>query len=135
MDNAFQSRIQIAIQYKPLGTSSRRQIWEAFIETLPSQDEKDELEPHLDTLKKHVLNGRQIRNAMNLSRSFALDDLSNGRMLSYEHLKQAVDETVKFQELFGKWDNVSKRLVNKSRRGAKKDVDSEDDDDGEWFGS
>jgi hypothetical protein len=135
MDNAFQSRIQIVIQYKPLGTSSRRQIWEAFIETLPSQDEKDELEPHLDTLKKHVLNGRQIRNAMNLSRSFALDDLSNGRMLSYEHLKQAVDETVKFQELFGKWDNVSKRLVNKSRRGAKKDVDSEDDDDGEWFGS
>jgi hypothetical protein len=128
MDNAFQSRIQIAIEYKPLGTSSRCQIWEAFIETLPSQDEKDELEPHLDTLKKHVLNGRQIRNAMNLARSFALDDLSSGRMLSYEHLKQAVEETVKFQELFGKWDNVSKRLVNKSRRGAKKDVDSEDDD-------
>jgi AAA+ superfamily predicted ATPase len=129
MDNAFQSRIQIAIEYKLLGTSSRRQIWEAFIETLPSQDEKDELEPHLDTLKKHVLNGRQIRNAMNLARSFALNDLSNGRMLSYEHLKQAVEETVKFQELFGKWDNVSRRLVNKSRRGAKKDVDSEDDDD------
>lgn len=130
MDNAFQSRIQIAIEYKPLGTSSRRQIWEAFIETLPSQDEKDELEPHLDSLKKHLLNGRQIRNAMNLARSFALNDVSSGRDLSYEHLKQAVEETIKFQELFGKL-NEPKRLVSKSipRRGTTKDADSDSDDE------
>lgn len=85
MDHAFQSRIQVAIEYKPLGTTSRRQIWEAFIETVPSQEGKDELEPHIDALKVHPLNGRQIRNVMNLARSLGLNDVSSGRMLRIEN--------------------------------------------------
>ena len=93
MDRAFQSRIQVAIEYKPLGTNSRRQIWEAFIETLPSQEERDELEPYVDAWKTHPLNGRQIRNVMNLARSLALNDVGSGRTLGSEHIEQAIEET------------------------------------------
>lgn len=113
MDRAFQSRIQVAVEYKPLGTNSRRQIWEAFIETLPSQDERDELEPYIHAWKTHPLNGRQIRNVMNLARSLALNDIGGGRTLGSEHIDQAIEETLKFQELFMGWENEPKRIVNK----------------------
>jgi AAA+ superfamily predicted ATPase len=131
MDRAFQSRIQVAVEYKPLGTNSRRQIWEAFIETLPSQEERDELEPYVDAWKTHPLNGRQIRNVMNLARSLALNDVGSGRTLGSEHIEQAIEETLKFQELFMGWENEPKRIVNKflpRRKQQGNEYDNEEED-------
>lgn len=131
MDRAFQSRIQIAVEYKSLPTSSRRKIWEAFVQTLPLEEERDELEPHVGAWQTHQLNGRQIRNVMNLARTLALDDVSSGRMLRSDHVETAIEETLKFQELFMKWENEPQRIVMKSlrqRRGKKK-VESEDEEE------
>lgn len=121
----------MAVEYKPLGTNSRRLIWEAFVETLSSQEERDELEPHIDTWKTHPLNGRQIRNVMNLARSLALNDVSSGRTLGSEHIEQAIEETLKFQELFMGWENEPKRIVKKflpRRKLQSNEYDNEDDD-------
>jgi AAA+ superfamily predicted ATPase len=131
MDPAFQSRIQLAVEYKQLGINSRRKIWEAFIETLPSQEERDELEEYIEVWKTHSLNGRQIRNVMNLARSLALNDVGNDRTLGKEHIEQAIEETVKFQELFMGWENGPKRIASKllSRRRLHAD-EYDDEDDG-----
>jgi AAA+ superfamily predicted ATPase len=130
MDPAFQSRIQLAVEYKQLGINSRRKIWEAFIGTLPSQEERDELEQYIDVWKTHPLNGRQIRNVMNLARSLALNDVASGRTLGNEHVEQAIEETVKFQELFMGWENGPKR-INKHLPRRKLHTDEYDyEDDG-----
>jgi hypothetical protein len=89
MDRAFQSRIQVAVEYKSLPASSRRKIGEAFVQTLPLEEERDELEPHVDAWQTHQLNGRQIRNVMNLARSLALDDVSGGRILMSQPLEHS----------------------------------------------
>lgn len=131
MDRAFQSRIQVAIEYKPLGINSRRQIWEAFIETLPSKDDRDELEPCVDVWKSHPLNGRQIRNVMNLARSLALNDIGGSRTLRSEHVEQAIEETLKFQELFMGWENEPRRIVKKilpKRKQQDNEYDNEEED-------
>lgn len=104
------------------------------MQTLDNEEEKDELEPHVDSWQTHQLNGRQIRNVMNLARSLALDDVSSGRMLRSDHVEAAIEETLKFQELFMKWENEPQRIVAKSlgrRRGKKRggSEDEEEDDD------
>jgi len=72
MDVAFQSRMQLAIEYPSLTTATRGKIWEMFIKRLEDRDSREELLDDVNNLKKLDLNGRQIRNAMQLAQSMAL---------------------------------------------------------------
>lgn len=62
-DPAFESRIDIALNYPALTPSLRRKIWANFIKRLP-KGERNISDADLDALAEHDLNGRQIKNAV-----------------------------------------------------------------------
>lgn len=104
-DEAFRSRIQIAVHYPPLRSFQRLQIWKNFFDRLESfKDGKvnvDELRDHLEELQSIEINGRQIRNAITTARQYA--EWKNEGPMSYEHLKITLD-------VAGKFDSYSEKL-------------------------
>jgi hypothetical protein len=126
MDVAFQSRIQVAVEYKNLSTSSRRKIWSMFINRLENTDAREELLDEMEYLKKSNMNGRQIRSVMKVSESLAKSD---GREhMSVAHVKQAV-ETASLQRFFDQRKEVSRSNLRVSLQGAGQDSHRRDEDD------
>src|SRR5262249_8113099 len=101
-DTAFQSRIHVAVRYKPLGPQIRRKIWENFIERLDDgeQQAKEELRQNLDDLAEWELNGRQIRNVLTIAQSLALSRGRRSGAMRYAHVEKVASETIGFQEYF-----------------------------------
>ncbi|KAJ5105354.1 hypothetical protein NUU61_002701 [Penicillium alfredii] len=96
-DEAFKSRIQLALHYPSLGEEQRLMIWETFISRLESVDgeaiDVADLRAHLDLLKKEKLNGRQIRNVITTARQYARWKKNT---LTYEYLKDVIDVSGRF---------------------------------------
>jgi len=73
-DEAFKSRIQAALHYKPLNRNSRKQIWKIFFDMMEERNEELEIydfEKRLDELAKHEMNGRHIRNCLQTARQLS----------------------------------------------------------------
>lgn len=89
-DEAFKSRIQVALHYDNLPLSARKKIWSNFFELL-QEDAVDadfaELESHLDDLAAVEMNGRQIRNAVMTARQLAR---FRNETLDYEHMQTVI---------------------------------------------
>lgn len=97
-DEAFKSRIQVALHYENLNRSARKKIWQNFLEMLEEDEEDvnlDEIKYHLDDLAGKELNGRQIRNVLTTARQLAL--FKNER-LDWKHLEQALSVSSDFSE-------------------------------------
>ncbi|KAL2058878.1 hypothetical protein ABVK25_000170 [Lepraria finkii] len=97
-DEAFKSRIQVALYYKALTRSSRKKIWQNFLEMLDEDNENvdfDELRDRLDELAGHELNGRQIRNTLTTARQLAI---YKKEQLQWRHLEQALSLSTEFNE-------------------------------------
>jgi hypothetical protein len=95
-DEAFRSRINIALHYEDLKPRSRRKIWSNFLARLKDTEDGenlDEIEDRLDELATHKLNGREIRNALSTARQLASYD---GRSMGWEHLELAIKTANKF---------------------------------------
>lgn len=95
-DEAFISRIQLALHYPSLETHQRLKIWKLFIDRLEGLDERidvDNLRENLTALKTEELNGRQIRNAITTARQYAK---WKGEVLTYDHLKDAIQISGRF---------------------------------------
>jgi SpoVK/Ycf46/Vps4 family AAA+-type ATPase len=80
-DPAFESRVTIALKYNHLTESARSQIWKNLINRLECEKSKD-----LDygILSKHVLNGRQIKNAIRLAVALSLNEKKPLDMMTCE---------------------------------------------------
>jgi hypothetical protein len=102
MDEAFQSRIHIAIKYNPLVPAVRRQIWYNFIKRLDSRETegKRELLDHLDDMQEWELNGRQIRNVLGIAESLAMSQERRRGALRYTHIEAVANETINFDRFF-----------------------------------
>ena len=90
IDEAFQSRIQLALHYPPLNENSRCQVWKNFFEMMEERGEKAnfaELKRGVKQLAKHDINGRQIRNVTATAREVAL---YKGEELRLAHLELAI---------------------------------------------
>jgi len=74
-DPAFESRIHFCIRYPDLDLESRKAIWRTFIEKA-SNNTGDIGEGDINRLAEYKLNGRQIKNAVSISRCIALDQQS-----------------------------------------------------------
>jgi SpoVK/Ycf46/Vps4 family AAA+-type ATPase len=89
-DEAFKSRIQVALHYAPLDKTSRKAIWQNFF-TMLEEDEEEvnlaELVRHLDELSDLEMNGRQIRNSLMTARQLAM---FRKESLDWEHLEQSI---------------------------------------------
>jgi SpoVK/Ycf46/Vps4 family AAA+-type ATPase len=96
-DEAFKSRIQLALHYPSLGEDQRRLIWETFIERLWEFESEsvdiDDLRMNLDRLKLERLNGRQIRNAITTARQYAK---WQKQILTYKHLRDVIQVSARF---------------------------------------
>ncbi|KAI1751152.1 hypothetical protein F4782DRAFT_505964 [Xylaria castorea] len=114
-DEAFKSRIQLALHYPALGPYERLQIWQNFFEKLDSlQDaaiDVDDLRDHLVDLKEEEMNGRQIRNAITTARQYAK---WKGETLTYAKLKDVI-------EVAGRFDKYLDRLHGRTQDQLAKD--------------
>ena len=98
-DEAFKSRLQLALHYEKLKSKDRRKIWENFIKRLETLEETgvdfDDLYKHVNDLAKHELNGRQIRNAITTARQLALYEEKD---LDFNDLQQVIKVALKFDK-------------------------------------
>lgn len=97
-DEAFKSRIQLALHYEKLTFSQRMQIWQNFIHRLDTLEEDVDVESILAGIKKlakHEMNGRQIRNAITTARQLAL---FKKETLGVKHLEHSIQVSGKFDK-------------------------------------
>ncbi|KAF2833898.1 P-loop containing nucleoside triphosphate hydrolase protein [Ophiobolus disseminans] len=97
-DEAFKSRIQLALHYPPLNEKDRKGVWRNFFRSLSQAGEVAEfenIEEKLPELSEIKLNGRQIRNTINNARQLARHW---GQTLAYKHIDKALKVVVDFEE-------------------------------------
>lgn len=96
-DEAFKSRIQLALHYEPLTQPRRAQIWRNFFRRLKSLEEDNidygGVENYIGELSEREMNGRQIRNVITTARQWAQ---FQGKTMTASHLKYAIKVTGKF---------------------------------------
>lgn len=96
-DEAFKSRIQLALHYEPLTQPRRAQIWRNFFRHLKSLEEDnidyDDVENYIGELSEREMNGRQIRNVITTARQWAQ---FQRKTMTASHLKYAIKVTSKF---------------------------------------
>jgi hypothetical protein len=89
LDPAFQSRVTCALRYDPLSFESRKEIWSTMMNRLnvhmPSAV--------VDDLAKVDINGRQIKNTLQLALALARHE---GIPVSPKHLRETLDVTTSF---------------------------------------
>ncbi|KAF5388758.1 hypothetical protein D9757_005573 [Collybiopsis confluens] len=95
-DEAFQSRIHVALKYNDLTAESRRAVWKNFLTRLGV--EKLEIsEKDYDILQGYVMNGRQIKNAVKTAKSLADFD---GQKIGLETVETVLDIQRDFERDF-----------------------------------
>ncbi|KAK9704297.1 hypothetical protein K7432_010276 [Basidiobolus ranarum] len=67
-DPAFESRVTVALRYEQLTTESRIQVWKNLLQRVSIPVASDLVH---EELGKHILNGRQIKNAVRLAVALA----------------------------------------------------------------
>ncbi|KAF4542890.1 AAA family ATPAse [Lasiodiplodia theobromae] len=97
-DEAFKSRIQLALHYPNLDLAQRKQIWKNFTHRLDSLEEDvdtDAILVSINKLAKYEMNGRQIRNAITTARQLAL---FKEETLTTKHLEHSIRVSGKFDQ-------------------------------------
>ncbi|KAI1298945.1 hypothetical protein F5Y03DRAFT_386487 [Xylaria venustula] len=97
-DEAFKSRIQLALHYPPLDAPSRRKIWRNFLDILSADNEDidvDDIVAHMDKLSSYEMNGRQIRNALTTARQLALFEQET---LDWDRIKDSIEVASDFNK-------------------------------------
>ncbi|KAM3070520.1 hypothetical protein ACMFMG_010341 [Clarireedia jacksonii] len=95
-DEAFKSRIQLAIHYPALDLNGRLEIWSNFINSLDKVTAKvDELKLKIDILSRSKLNGRQIRNTVKSAQQLAE---FRKEKLDYTHFERVLEVADEFEK-------------------------------------
>ncbi|KAI0708424.1 P-loop containing nucleoside triphosphate hydrolase protein [Earliella scabrosa] len=91
-DEAFLSRIHVALHFNELTVPTKMHIWRAFIKKagIGEGELSDEL---VEKLAQRDVNGRQIKNTCRTATSLAK---SRGQKLQYEHLEEALNAMEEF---------------------------------------
>ncbi|KXX79222.1 hypothetical protein MMYC01_205635 [Madurella mycetomatis] len=96
-DDAFQSRIHIALRYDNLDHRAKKAIFKIFIERVQLL-EKINLMPFTEedynVLARHELNGRQIKNTVRTAQALAVN---KGEPLAMTHIRQVLEVQISFE--------------------------------------
>jgi hypothetical protein len=92
-DEAFLSRIHVALHFEELSQSSKEQVWTAFLAKVNAKITEDQL---LELSKRDV-NGRQIKNAVRTAHSLAV---GRGEKLTFGHFAETLDAMYEFKRQF-----------------------------------
>ena len=90
-DDAFQSRIHAPLRYADLTVKAKKTVWKTFLDKVRQIDGTevaDFSEDDLDSLARHSLNGRQIKNTVRTAQALALNER---KKLTMEHIKRVLD--------------------------------------------
>jgi hypothetical protein len=96
-DDAFQSRIHVALRYGDLTVKARRTVWVQFIEMCRAQGGCEVAEfssADLDALSRHQLNGRQIKNIVRTAQALALNERA---VLGLAQVKRVMEVAESFE--------------------------------------
>ncbi|KAK9855297.1 hypothetical protein MYU51_002701 [Penicillium brevicompactum] len=97
-DDAFQSRIHVALRYGDLTTKAKRSIWKMFLERVRAIEGVHTAafsEADYDMLSRHTLNGRQIKNSVRTAQALAVNEKSP---LAMEHIKRVLEVAETFDQ-------------------------------------
>ncbi|KAI8668144.1 AAA domain-containing protein [Fusarium keratoplasticum] len=106
-DEAFKSRIQLALGYPPLNEEDRLKIWSNFVQMLPRTKDRvdmEDLRMNLPKLARDEINGREIRNIITMARHLAK---FRKETLRYQHMRDALRSSQKFSEYLNQVKGVS----------------------------
>ncbi|KAF7304528.1 AAA domain-containing protein [Mycena chlorophos] len=92
-DEAFLSRIHVALHFGDLDESARAQVWKAFIKRAGVEV----VEERVARLAKREVNGREIKNAVRTAHSLAI---ARGESLGFGHLEETLDAMDEFRVQF-----------------------------------
>lgn len=100
-DEAFQSRIHVALHYEDLSGNAKRQIWVAFLKKamfnkVVASDVPENAglsADELHELSEKKVNGRQIKNVVRTASALAL---GRKQTLGYKHLIEVLDMLQRF---------------------------------------
>ncbi|EXJ87097.1 hypothetical protein A1O3_04055 [Capronia epimyces CBS 606.96] len=101
-DEAFKSRMQLAVQYPHLDEKGRSEIWFNFFKALKEAGFEFNFKQVIERvplLREHDLNGRQIRNTIKTARQLAA---YRQQLFSYEHISSVIDVTNEFEDYLRK---------------------------------
>lgn len=98
-DEAFKSRIQLAVHYKNLDLDQRTQIWRNFIARLEELEEEGidfaDLKDNIKNLAANKLNGREIRNVITTARQYARWERQQPKQQNYMLDYKVMDSVLK----------------------------------------
>ena len=97
-DDAFQSRIHVALRYGELTTKAKRSVWKMFLDKVKAKDGLETVEfkeSDYDKLARHNLNGRQIKNAVRTAQALAVN---GGQPLSMGHITKVLEVAETFEK-------------------------------------
>ncbi|CAI7676605.1 unnamed protein product [Penicillium pancosmium] len=97
-DDAFQSRIHVALRYGDLTSKAKRSIWKMFLERVRAIEGVKVAtftEENYDMLSRHTLNGRQIKNSVRTAQALAVNESSP---LSMDHIKRVLEVAETFDQ-------------------------------------
>ncbi|KAM6525045.1 hypothetical protein FALCPG4_010608 [Fusarium falciforme] len=106
-DEAFKSRIQLALGYPTLDEEDRLKIWSNFVQMLPRTKDRvdmEDLQMNLPKLARDKINGREIRNIITMARHLAK---FRKETLRYQHMRDALRSSQKFSEYLSQVKGVS----------------------------
>ena len=90
-DDAFQSRIHVALRYGELTHQAKKTVWTMFLDSVRQKEglEVEEMKDRdLEYLARNQLNGRQIKNLVRTAQALALNE---GTKLTMDHIKRVID--------------------------------------------
>lgn len=96
-DDAFQSRIHVALRYGDLTTKAKRSVWSMFIDLCRKQKGCEVAafgDEDLDALSRHQLNGRQIKNIVRTAQALALNE---DAVLGLAHVRRVMEVAESFE--------------------------------------
>jgi len=94
-DEAFLSRIHVALHFRELSLESKEQVWSAFLAKVGATDIITKAQ--IKVLASRDVNGRQIKNATRTAHSLAM---GRGEKLEFKHFKETLDALEEFSADF-----------------------------------
>ncbi|RDB27185.1 ATPase family AAA domain-containing protein 3B [Hypsizygus marmoreus] len=94
-DEAFLSRIHVALHFHELTQAAKEQVWAAFIAKLGATGSVTPAQ--IRDLSSREVNGRQIKNAARTAHSLAV---SRGEKVGFRHFAETLDALAEFQKEF-----------------------------------
>ncbi|KAI5920429.1 hypothetical protein F4810DRAFT_437474 [Camillea tinctor] len=96
-DRAFQSRIHLALKYRPLDAQARAHLWRLFLARVPGSSHGDWDDDLISDLACADINGRQIKNTVRTAHALAL---AEGKKLSSDHIRDVLETMRQFKKDF-----------------------------------